>query len=165
MSSNQQYQNLPGPVPAPAVLAIDNPLGPGALSPNLLVIGVARVPLLVVEVDVHLLGPALDHILQPSTRVSPVEGGNVESVPTVRVVVASLVETSLKAEVNVNRVVRGNPREPDGSDRTPEGESILNYFLNQFSCKICVRVGWVPMDGVSEHGHVVLVTSYGFVLF
>ena len=60
---------------------------------HLLVIRVAHVPLLVVEVDVHLLGPALHHILQPPAGVRPVERGDVEGVPIVRVLVAKVVET------------------------------------------------------------------------
>ena len=56
-------------------------------------IRVAHVPLLVVEVDVHLLGPALHHILQPPAGVRPVERGDVEGVPIVRVLVAKVVET------------------------------------------------------------------------
>ena len=135
---------LPGPVPA--VLAVDHPLRPGSLPPHLLVVGVAHVPLLVVEVDVHLLRPPLDHVLQPATCMRPVERGNVEGVPTVRILVASVMETLFKAEVDVSGLVRGHPSELERGDGTPEGESILNYFLDRFSRKVCVRVGRVSVD-------------------
>ena len=59
------------PRPVPAVLAVNRPLRPGALPAHLLVVGVAHVPLLVVEVDKHLLGPPLDHILQAATCNRP----------------------------------------------------------------------------------------------
>ena len=75
---------------------------------HLLVIRVAHVPLLVVEVDVHLLGPALHHILQPPACVRPVERGDVEGVPIVRVLVAKVVETYNNKNDNNNNINNNN---------------------------------------------------------
>ena len=60
------------------------------------------------------------------------------------------VNSSLEAELDVRVLVWVDPRELERWDRAPEGEGILNYFVDNFCAKVRVRIGGVSMNGVSE---------------
>ena len=60
------------------------------------------------------------------------------------------VDSSLEAELDVRVLVWVDPRELERWDRAPEGEGILNYFIDHFCAEVGVRIGGVSMNGVGE---------------
>ena len=60
------------------------------------------------------------------------------------------VDSSLEAELDVRVLVWVDSRELERWDRAPEGEGILNYFIDHFCAYVRVRIGGISMNGVGE---------------